>query len=159
MWSKVINMIIALRVRGRTGINQDIADTLDMLRLTRINHAVLMPDTPSYQGMLQKSKDYITWGEIDQETLTQLIEKRGRFPGRERFTSEALAELGDYKSAEELSEAILKEETTLEDVGLKPVFRLHPPRKGYDHIRKSFNEGGTLGYRGEEISELIKKMV
>lgn len=75
MWSKVINMIIALRVRGRTGINRDIADTLDMLRLTRINHAVLMPDTPSYQGMLQKSKDYITWGEIDQETLTQLIEK------------------------------------------------------------------------------------
>ncbi|MDO5835932.1 MAG: 50S ribosomal protein L30, partial [Methanobacterium sp.] len=65
----------------------------------------------------------------------------------------------DYSSAEELAEAILKEETTLEEVGMKPVFRLHPPRKGYNHIRKSFKEGGTLGYRGEEISQLIQKMV
>ena len=64
-------MMIALRVRGRTGIKKDIADTLDMLRLTRINHAVLLPENPSYQGMLQKGKDYITWGENDQETLTQ----------------------------------------------------------------------------------------
>lgn len=150
-------MFIALRVRGRTGIKGDIADTLDMLRLTRINHAVILPENPSYLGMLRKGKDYITWGEIDQETLTQVIEKRGRFPGRERFTPEALS--GDYSSAEELAEAILKEETTLEEVGMKPVFRLHPPRKGYNHIRKSFREGGTLGYRGEEISQLIQKMI
>lgn len=150
-------MFIALRVRGRTGIKGDIADTLDMLSLTRINHAVILPENPNYLGMLRKGKDYITWGEIDQETLTQLIEKRGRFPGRERFTPEALG--GDYSSAEELAEAILKEETTLEEVGMKPVFRLHPPRKGYNHIRKSFKEGGTLGYRGEEISQLIQKMV
>ncbi|CDG64892.1 MAG: large subunit ribosomal protein [Methanobacterium sp.] len=150
-------MFIALRVRGRTGIKGEIADTLDMLRLTRINHAVLVPETPSYLGMLRKGKDYITWGEIDQETLTSLIEKRGRFPGRGRFNPEGLN--GDYASAEELAEAILKEETTLEEVGLKPVFRLHPPRKGYNHIRKSYKEGGSLGYRGEEISELIKKMI
>ena len=150
-------MFIALRVRGRTGIKGDIADTLDMLCLTRINHAVILPENPSYLGMLRKGKDYITWGEIDQETLTHLIEKRGRFPGRERFTPEALS--GDYSSAEELAEAILKEETTLEEVGMKPVFRLHPPRKGYNHIRKSFKEGGTLGYRGEEISQLVKKMI
>lgn len=152
-------MMIALRVRGRTGIKKDIADTLGMLRLTRINHAVLLSDDPSHQGMLQKAKDYITWGEIDQETLTQLIEKRGRLPGRERFTPEALAELGDYKSAEELSEALINEKTTLKESGLKPVFRLHPPRKGYNHIRKSFNEGGTLGYRGEEIITLVRKMI
>ncbi|MBI5459050.1 50S ribosomal protein L30 [Methanobacterium sp.] len=150
-------MIIALRVRGRTGIKGDISDTLDMLRLTRINHAVLLPENDSYMGMLRKGKDYITWGEIDSETLTQLIEKRGRFPGRERFTPEAMT--GDYSSAEELSEAIINGETTLEESGLKPIFRLHPPRKGYSHIRKSFKEGGTLGYRGEEISQLIKKMI
>ena len=36
-----------------------------MLRLNRISHAVLVEDTPSYNGMLQKAKDYITWGEID----------------------------------------------------------------------------------------------
>jgi Ribosomal protein L30/L7E len=54
-------MFIALRVRGRTGIKGEIADTLDMLRLTRINHAVLLPENPTYLGMLRKGKDYITW--------------------------------------------------------------------------------------------------
>ncbi|HNR25150.1 MAG TPA: 50S ribosomal protein L30, partial [Methanobacteriaceae archaeon] len=43
--------------------------------------------------------------------------------------------------------------------GLKPVFRLHPPRKGYKDIKKAFNEGGTLGYRGEDINHLLKRMV
>ncbi len=152
-------MILALRVRGRTGIKKEIADTLDMLRLTRINHAVLLSDDPSSHGMLQKAKDYITWGGIDPETLTKLIEKRGRLPGRERITPEVLAQLGEYKSAEELSEALINEKTTLEEYGLKPVFRLHPPRKGYNNIRKSFKEGGTLGYRGEEIINLVEKMI
>ncbi len=152
-------MIIALRVRGRTGIKGEVEDTLKMLRLRRINHAVLLPDTPSYQGMLQKGKDYITWGEIDQETLTQLIAKRGRLPGRGRVNDEVLAELGDFKSAEELAGAIIKEETTLDEYGLKPIFRLHPPRKGYKNVKKAYNEDGTLGYRGENMEDLIRKML
>jgi large subunit ribosomal protein L30 len=151
-------MIAAIRVRGRTGIKSEIKDTLKMLHLTRINHAVLLFDSPSCQGMLRKAKDYITWGEIDQDTLLQLIEKRGRFPGNERINPELL-KAGGYSSVEDLSHALIKEETKLEDSGLKPIFRLHPPRKGYRHIKTSFQEGGTLGYRGEEITELIKKMI
>jgi large subunit ribosomal protein L30 len=41
---------------------------------------------------------------------------------------------------------------------LKPVFRLHPPRKGHKGIKQSFKTGGELGYHGEAINELIKKM-
>jgi large subunit ribosomal protein L30 len=47
----------------------------------------------------------------------------------------------------------------LEDSGVKPVFRLHPPRKGYENIKKTFAESGTLGYRGDKIGDLIKKMI
>jgi len=151
-------MLAAVRVRGRTGIKGGISDTLDMLRLTRINHAVLVPETPSYLGMLRKAKDYITWGEISQETLEELLEKRAMLPGREKVTREYLEETG-YKSLEELAQALLEEKAQLEEVGLKPVFRLHPPRKGYKDIKKAFNEGGTLGYRGEDINHLLKRMV
>jgi large subunit ribosomal protein L30 len=40
-------------------------------------------------------------------------------------------------------------------------FRLNPPRGGYGRkgIKKGFSEGGALGYRGEKINDLIKKMV
>ena len=44
---------------------------------------------------------------------------------------------------------------------LKPYFRLHPPRGGFERkgIKKTFMEGGALGDRGEKINDLIKKML
>ena len=155
----VITMYLVIRVRGTTGVIQNIADTLDMLRLNRISHAVLVEENPSFEGMLQKSKDYITWGEVDTETLAKLIAKRGRLPGNNKVTDEYVAENTDYNNIEELSEALIKSEVKLVDVGIKPVFRLHPPRKGYEDIRLSVNEGGSLGYRGEKINDLAVRML
>ena len=82
----VITMYLVIRVRGTTGVIQKIADTLDMLRLNRISHAVIVEENPSYEGMLQKAKDYITWGEIDAETLAAIIAKRGKLPGNVKVT-------------------------------------------------------------------------
>lgn len=152
-------MIAAIRVRGRTGIKRDIADTLDMLKLTRINHAVLIEENPSYKGMLQKAKDYITWGEVDPEIVAQLISKRGKLSGNIRVTEDYIKENTDYSGVEELSKAVVDSGAKLEDSGIKPVFRLHPPRKGYEDIKKTFTESGSLGYRGDKIGDLIKKMI
>ncbi|BAM69273.1 MULTISPECIES: 50S ribosomal protein L30 [unclassified Methanothermobacter] len=152
-------MFAVVRVRGSAGVRRDIADTMEMLRLNRINHAVLVEDTPSYLGMLQKAKDYITWGEIDQETLTAMITKRARIIGGERLTDEYIKENTEYDSVEEFAGAVFRGEVKLEDAGIKPVFRLHPPRKGYEAIKKAFNEGGSLGYRGEKINDLLKRMI
>ena len=152
-------MIAAIRVRGRTGIRKDIEDTLKMLKLTRINHAVIIEDNPSYKGMLQKAKDYITWGEVDADSVTSLISKRGKLPGNVKLTEEYVKENTDFSSIEDLSKAVVESGAKLEDSGVKPVFRLHPPRKGYKDLKKTFAESGTLGYRGEKIGDLIKKMI
>ena len=152
-------MFLVIRVRGTTGVIQNIADTLDMLRLNRISHAVLVDESPSYKGMLQKAKDYITWGEVDAEFVSALIAKRGRLPGNVKVTDEYVSENSDYDSIDELAEALVNSKVKLDDVGIKPVFRLHPPRKGYEDIRLSIQEGGTLGYRGEEIKDLGKRML
>lgn len=151
-------MIAVIRVRGTTGVRPDIAETMNMLRLNRINHAVIIHENPSYKGMLQKVKDYITWGEIDEETLAQVIAKRGRLPGGDKLTDEYLKENTSYKSIEDLAKAVV-EGDKLEDAGVKPVFRLHPPRKGYKDTKKAYNEDGTLGYRGENMEILIKNML
>lgn len=71
----VILMFLVIRIRGTTGVKRGIADTLDMLRLNRISHAVLVDETDSYKGMLQKGKDYITWGEVNAETLAKIMLK------------------------------------------------------------------------------------
>ncbi|NLU04258.1 MAG: 50S ribosomal protein L30 [Methanothermobacter sp.] len=152
-------MFAVVRVRGSAGVRRDIADTMEMLRLNRINHAVLVEDTPSYLGMLQKAKDYITWGEVDQETLTAMIRKRGRLIGGDRITDEYINEKTAYGSVDEFAAAVFSGEVKLEEAGIKPVFRLHPPRKGYEGIKKAFNERGSLGYRGEKINDLLKRMI
>jgi large subunit ribosomal protein L30 len=132
-----------------------------MLRLHRINHAVFVEDNPSYKGMLQKVKDYITWGEVNIETLSEIISKRGEFIGGIKVTDEILAELTEnngYSSIEELANSLINGNVKATEIDMKPVFRLHPPRKGYEGIRLSINEGGSLGYRGKLINDLASKM-
>lgn len=152
-------MYAVIRIRGRTGIKKNLEDTLDLLNLTRISHAIVIPETPSYKGMLQKAKDYITWGEISEETYKKLLQERGRLPGNKRVTDEYVKENTDYNSVEELAVALFNEETTLKESGLKPIFRLNPPRKGYKSTKKPVHEGGDLGYRSDEINELLERMI
>ena len=149
-------------IRLRSGIRAkgEVRDTLAMLRLHRINHLVLVDDNPSYRGMVQKVKDYITWGEIDRETLAKLIRKRGRLIGNKPVTDEYVREkLG--VSIDEFAEKVVNGEMKLTDLpNLKPVFRLHPPRGGLRGGKKrTFKEGGSLGYRGERINDLIERML
>jgi large subunit ribosomal protein L30 len=69
--------IAIIRIRGMTGLRQEISDTLDMLRLYKKHACVVIDATPSNVGMVKKVKDFVTYGEIDDETLTILTEKRG----------------------------------------------------------------------------------
>lgn len=148
-----------IRVRGRVNVKRPVKDTLGMLRLHKINHLVILDENPTYKGMIQKVKDYITWGEISAETLAKLIEKRGRLLGNKRVTEEYVQEkLG--MGIKEFAEKVIAGEMKLSDLpGLKPVFRLHPPRGGFKSKKRTFKEGGALGYRGEAINELIERML
>jgi len=86
--------------------------------------------------MINKVKDYVTYGEIDKETLIELLKSRSDEKNPEKAAKEAF------------------------DKGeLKIVFRLHPPRGGMKSIKKSFKSKGDLGYRGEEINKLLKRMM
>ncbi|MEM4133846.1 MAG: 50S ribosomal protein L30 [Candidatus Micrarchaeia archaeon] len=140
-------MVIAIvRVRGVAGIKPDIRKTMELLRLNKKHHCVVYPKmTKQLEGMLKVAKDYITWGEISQETLRELVLKRGRLPGNKRV---------DEKDVDSIVKSIEKGE----EVKIKPVFRLHPPRKGWESIKLRYPDG-ALGPRGKEMDELILRMV
>ncbi|MFQ5908065.1 MAG: 50S ribosomal protein L30 [Thermoplasmata archaeon] len=151
--------VAAVRVRGGVRVRKDIADTLRMLRLHRPNHCVVVPRRDTYLGMLQKAKDFITWGEVDGEVLTQLLANRGRRVGDKPLTEAHVKELG-YRSITALAEAIQEGKVDLQGLDdVKPVFRLSPPRKGYEGVKRSFREGGALGDRGPAINELLLRMM
>ncbi len=152
-------MLAAIRIRGRAGINKDVEKTLKYLRLTRVNHLVILPKTPSIIGMLEKAKDYITWGDIDKKTLEELIVKRGRTAGNKPIDQKYLESI-NFKSFEELADAIIEKKIKYNDLpDIKPVFRLNPPRGGFRNTKRAVKEMGDLGYRGKGINELIKKMM
>jgi len=74
---------------------------------------------------VEKVKDLVTYGEINEDTLKELIEKRGKK---------------------------IKE---------KYFFRLHPPRGGFERkgTKVSYKLGGAVGYRGDKINDLIRRMM
>ena len=58
-----------LRLRGKGDLRREVKDTLRLLHLTRQNHCAIVPQDPTYRGMLQLVKDYVTWGEVDPEDV------------------------------------------------------------------------------------------
>jgi large subunit ribosomal protein L30 len=149
-----------IRVRGTVNIKPDIKKTMQLLRLTRANHCVLLEENAVYKGMLQMVKDYTTWGEINKETLTKLLSTRGKLIGDKPLTEEYLKKAAPYHSFEKLSEAIMENKVKYKDLPeVKPLFRLNPPKKGHRTVKRSFVNKGSLGYRKDAINLLIERML
>ncbi|RXA20896.1 50S ribosomal protein L30 [Methanosarcina sp. MSH10X1] len=152
-------MYAVVRLRGQVNVRYTIEDTMKMLRLHKVNHCVLVPENPHFKGMVQKVKDYVAYGKVDAKTLAEILENRGRLEGDTRLTEEYIRENTAYDSIQAFAEAVIKGETTLKAVPkLKPVFRLHPPRKGHSGIKRTVQQGGELGNHGENINALLHKM-
>jgi len=150
----------AIRIRGKINIKPDIKKTLNLLNLTKVNHCVIIDENPSAKGMLQIVKDYVTWGEIDKKVLTQLIDKRGKIKGDKKISQEYIKTSTSYDSIEKLSQAIIDKKFKYKNIpNIKPIFRLNPPKNGYEGIKRSYQKKGALGYRGDKINLLIEKMI
>jgi large subunit ribosomal protein L30 len=150
-------MFAIVRLRGEVNVRPEIRDTLAMLRIHRVNHCVVVKEDPHNRGMIQKVKDYVAWGKVDDESLALLLEKRGRLSGNRRLSVEFLKEKTSYSSFRELAAAVNSGSASLKELGIKPVFRLHPPRKGLKTTKKTAQQGGDIGFR-QDLADLIKKM-
>jgi large subunit ribosomal protein L30 len=132
--------IAVIRVAGQIHVNRRTKKALGSLRLYKKNFCVVIEKNKNSLGLMKKLKDYVTWGEIDEKTYSTLIEKRGK----------------PYKGRDKKGKYLLVNKKKI-----KPFFRLSPPRKGYGRkgTKKSFKERGALGYRGEKINDLLRRMV
>ncbi|RLF42046.1 MAG: 50S ribosomal protein L30 [Thermoplasmata archaeon] len=149
-----------IRVRGTIHVKPKIKKTLQLLRLNRVNHCVLLDENKVNKGMLQVAKDYVTWGEINRDMLIKLLRNRGKLKGDKPLTDEYLKSSTSYKDISSLADAILEGKIKYKDIpDIKPLFRLHPPKKGYEGIKRSYRNKGALGYRGEDVNDLLERMV
>ena len=152
--------IAVIRVRGIVSAQKEVRETLTLLHLDHTNHAILIDDRSSYKGMLQRVGNYVTWGEVDKETVAAMLQKRARLAGDKKLTEDYLQAIG-FKSFDELADAIVSgkaEHGKLPE--MQPQFRLHPPTKGFKgKIKMSFRSGGEAGNRGEAINKLVQRMI
>jgi large subunit ribosomal protein L30 len=148
-----------VKVRGTISAHREARETLELLRLAKTHNAVLIDNRPSYMGMLYRVQNYVTWGEVSKETVALLLKERGRLAGGKKLTDESVGKLG-YKSINVLADAIASCKVEYQKLpNVQPVFKLRPPSKGFKgKTKKSFTAGGEAGYRGEKISDLLKRM-
>lgn len=153
------NSILVIRIRGTINVSKREEDTLRMLRVDRNNYATIIDDRSDYKGMLQKAKDWITWGEPTVDTVKAILEKRGKAPGDKKLTEEYIKELG-FEGFDDLAEKLVNCEVSINQIeGIKPFFRMHPPKKGFKtSVKRPYKSKGELGYRGEKINELAVRM-
>lgn len=142
-------MIAIIRISGIPEMPIKAKTTLDRLRLRRKYACVLIHETPEELGMLRIVENFVAFGKIDKETLAELIKKRGRAIENKKIKIDAEHIAGELLTS--------KTRKKLGDFGLKPFFRLHPPRGGIDS--KKHYPRGILGNNKEDISKLIMRML
>ncbi|MEM4330959.1 MAG: uL30 family ribosomal protein [Candidatus Pacearchaeota archaeon] len=127
-------MIAVIRIHGRVGLRKEIEETLTRLRIRKKFNCVFIKEEDKVRmGMVKKVKDYVMYGEVSEELVQKVIEKRG-----------------------ELKDKSKKIKKTIENI--KPWIRLHPPRGGFKKSTKLPYPKGILGYN-KEISKYLERMI
>ena len=123
-----MSKLAVILVRGIVGTNPDIRSTLNSLNLMKKHACTVVENNPSMLGMLKRVQDFATFGEISDDVLKELQEKRGRKDSEGKLLN---------------------------------TFFLAPPKGGFERkgIKKAYSVGGALGYRGDKINDLIKRML
>ena len=148
---------MVVRVRGSIHAKEPISRTLDVLHLRRPNHVTVLPEEPSFRGMLSRVQGYVTWGEADEATVGLLLSSRGRTPDGKPLGADGAARV-DAPDVSALAKSVVTQGLPRVDA-VRPLFRLHAPKGGWRSTKKPFALGGALGYRGKAINELVRKML
>ena len=139
-------VIVVIRIAGEVKVKPEVRETLDRLRLRRKYSCILVhANDKSLMGMINRAKYHVAYGGIEKDTLEKLIKARGQGIDNKKF------------NAGDVSDEIIKGKS-LSDLGLKPFFRLHPPRGGI-RSKIQYANGGVLGNNKQDINKLVERML
>lgn len=155
--------LLAVRLKGTVGGSPDVKKTMESLRLERTFQARLLEGSASVRGMLRRVQTLVAWGEVNADILEALLRKRAEREGGDELDEEFVKLRLGKDGFADLAKSLVAGELGLKDLwraGLKPRFRLHPPKGGFKRsTRRAFTDGGELGYRGGEINSLVRRMI
>jgi len=71
-------MIAVIRITGDVDLSKDIRETFNILKLRRKYSCIVLNPNKEQEGMIEKIKNFVAFGDIKDETLKKLKEKRGK---------------------------------------------------------------------------------
>lgn len=156
--SSTTSKIAIVLVRGMIGMHPDVRKTLDLLRIKQKHVCVVIDDNAVSRGMVQRLKDYATYGTIDEASFKEILDARGEVVGGQKAKD---AKVDTAKLAKEFFEGKIKLNEFESKFKVKPFFRLHPPIGGFERkgIKMPYAKGGVLGDRKEAMATLLRKML
>ena len=132
-------LIAVVMLKGTVKIRRDEYETLSALGLKSANNCVILPGDESRKGMLRLVQKYVTWGEISNDVLQSLLQKKLNLDGKIAKTrTDKAVKSGKFEG--------------------NTVFRLKPPTGGLKSVRIPYPKGDS-GYRGDDINNLLKRMI
>lgn len=70
--------IAIIRISGKVDVVPDIKKTFEMLMLDKKFSCAVIDDKPEIIGMVKKVQDFVAFGDIKDDVLKELMEKRGK---------------------------------------------------------------------------------
>lgn len=159
-------LVLAIRIKGINRVAPKVKKVLQLLRLRQINNAVFIRLNKASSQLLQIVDPYITYGEPNLKTVSDLIYKRGygkvnrqRIPITENSVIENSLGKHDIICVEDLIHEIVTVGPNFKVANnfLWP-FKLSNPLGGWKKKANNFAEGGDAGNREELINQLVRKM-
>ncbi len=68
-------MLAIIRLRSDIKTRPAVSKTFELLKLSRQMTLVIMPDNPSFRGMVKTVQDYCMWGVVDDKLADELAKK------------------------------------------------------------------------------------
>ncbi len=154
-----MKLLLVVNLHGAINSPSAVRKALTELKVVRKFSASVVTDDPNTVGMLRLCKDYVAWTEADPELLALLLQKRGMVSEARALDAAGLKTLG-FKDFGALAAHMLESGTRLSAMeGLRPFFRLAPPRGGFKgSMRRQANDGGVLG-KNPHLPEIVRRMV
>jgi large subunit ribosomal protein L30 len=156
MW---LALLLVLNIHGAINSSGPVREALEELKVVRRFSASVVPGDASTLGTLKLCKEHVAWAPVDVELLAALLRKRGMVSETRALDTESLKKMG-YKDHDDLAAKMVKGEMRLSAIeGLRPFFRLAPPRGGFKRsMRRASSEKGLLG-SNPQLGELVRRML
>ena len=149
---------LVVRMRGTVNVPYWANTTLQSLNLVKKFRATIVPESDEYSGMLDRIRQLVAWCRVDNETVKDLLDKKGRKTASQPLKKTDLPK--EYDSLDNLAYDIADDAVIFSRLnGIQPWFALNPPRGGFKKsIKKQVPQNGMLG-ENKLLIDLVKKMM